>query len=122
MKPIVTHFRGERLSLRLGLGDLAEVAGVERDFLKIVNQFRRGEEMDWPVVEAILGGALRGREGLMKRLVEERGALEAHALAGRLFIGAMFAEDEEDAGGNAEAGAGTKTGDSPSPPSSAPAP
>lgn len=123
MTPVVIHFRGERRELVLRLGDHAEIAGVEPDFLRIVSMFQSGQEMRWPVIEAILACAMRPYRGLLAAFVEERGPVAAHALAGRVFTAALFPEREEEhedepAG---EPEAGRTNGDSSSPSMSAPA-
>lgn len=122
MTPVVIHFRGERRELVLRLGDHAEIAGVEPDYLKIVRMFEAGESVLWPVVEVILACAMRPWRGLLAAFVEERGPLAAHALAGRVFTAALFPEsqaEESDAPGEPEAG--RTNGDSTSPSMSAPA-
>jgi len=123
MRPVLATIGGAEMALRLSLGDLDEVARAEPDFSRIGRAFAAGE-IRWPVVRAILSCALRDAPGALKRFVEERGVIEAHGLAARLFAAAMTDEDEEEAApGKAPAGAATEAaaGPSGSGPISAPA-
>jgi len=121
MRPVALTVGGEALSLTLDLSALDEVAGVERDFMKIAVGFTAGGTLDWRVTRAILSAALRPHKGALSRFVAERGALEAHEAAGRLFLAAMSPEEEAEPG-NGEAGAvSLPSGDSPSASTSAPA-